>query len=89
MSMSLRSAHLTTGTTVVAHAQTFLGTVNINTAVNASTVTLYNGVAAVAADIIAVIDGGTVSSKGYFVWCTKGLTVVIASGAPDVTIGYQ
>lgn len=86
---NLRFRHLTSGTTVVAPGATILGTVNVNTPVNASTVSIYNNISAVAADLVAIVDGTTVCSKGYFVYCEKGLTVVIASGAPDVTIGFQ
>lgn len=87
--VQLRFRHLTSGTTVIAPGPGLLGTVNVNTAVNASTVTIYNNTSAVAGDIVAIVDGGTVSSKGYFVYCEKGITVVIASGSPDVTIGSQ
>lgn len=84
--MKWRFVHLTATTTVPGTESTLM-TVNVNTAVPGSTVSIYNGSAA-AANLLAVIDGGTIASKGYGVYVPNGINVVVAGGSPDVTIGY-
>ena len=87
------------GTTVIFTPQTgnasstvVLHGITVNTkGGSANTMNVYNNTSAVAADLIANID--TTASLGntlfYDIVCTKGLTVVLATGtAPDVTITY-
>lgn len=82
-----RFAHITaSGTTHVSPPLATLVSVNVNTAASGSTVTVYNNTDA-SDDVVAVIDGGTVASKGYMVYCDKGITVAV-TGSPDVTVGY-
>ena len=68
---------------------TTLWTLNINKSASGATVTVYNGQTSFGnSEIIATVDGGTVASKAYGVLANHGITVVIAGGAPDVTVGY-
>lgn len=82
-----RFKHLTSGTTTLASGSAHLWTVNVNTAAASSTVTIYNNAAA-SGEVVAVIDSASKGSHGYGIYCEGGLTVVIAGGTPDVTVGY-
>lgn len=66
-----------------------LHTVTINTKAASATVTVYNNVSAVSADIVAIIDAAsTPVTLIYDVECPKGIFVVLASGNADVTVSY-
>jgi len=72
-------------------SQAVLHTISINTKGAASnTISVYNDVTAVAANLIAVIDStSAVQSLFYDAICNNGLTVVLATGtAADITVSW-
>lgn len=63
--------------------------INVNTAVAASVITVYEAATAVAAKKIAVIDGNVAACHVYAALCSAGLTVVTSGANPDCTITYE
>lgn len=81
--MDWRYRHLTASATVT-DGKAVLMSVNVNSAVASSTITIKDG----ASFTVAIIDGSVCRSYGYGVSLPNGIQVVIAGGSPDVTIGY-
>lgn len=65
-----------------------LASVNVNTGVATSTVTLYDGTDNTGTKI-GVVDASTRGQILYNVAFTKGLFAVMAAANSDVTIGYR
>lgn len=77
--------HITAAVTVAAHSGAgMLLTVNVNTAAAGATLTINDG----GSTVLAVVDCGSVASKFFYVPYYRALSLVIAGGSPDVTVGY-
>lgn len=79
--------HITAaGTYVVKTGFTGLETVKVNTGAGSSTITVTEGDAS---EVIAVIDSSAVHKHDFDLSSLNGCRVVVAGGAPDVTVIYQ
>jgi hypothetical protein len=73
---------------VVARGRCELGIINVNTGAASSTVSVYDDVTAVTANLIAVIDASVEGCYVYAGMCSRGITVVMAAGDSDITVSF-
>lgn len=80
-------------TTVIATGNGVLHTLTINTPTAAGVITIYDNTAASGTKIATITQPGTLLSDGqrtvtYDVYFSKGLTIVTATAAQDITVSW-